>query len=313
MTMNPSGHDIIGMSLIDAFAQRGYRAELTAPDTVAVTLKDGNRAQADIAQWRQHAGRNPRSALPGIAAQYADQAVQAFERQAPPAPSGGGLDTASLRVRLYPENALDERMQAALVTRPFAPGLLQAVVVDYPDSIVPLNRADLGGLAEAAAFGHALAQSIEREPHYVQPQDLNGVKMSNIGEQHRYIGAHAQVLRRHFPGPLPFGALVAFPLPEYVTVHEIGTEQHLVLALKTMQDVAARLAGSGEKPITAQVYWWRPGQYEAMAERDALFSGRVPDLRPVGVQVEQDGERLQVGLVGDHTAELVQGWEAARG
>ncbi|MCP9984351.1 hypothetical protein [Actinomadura madurae] len=90
MTMNPSGHDIIGMSLIDAFAQRGYRAELTAPDTVAVTLKDGNRAQADIAQWRQHAGRNPRSALPGIAAQYADQAVQAFERQAPPPPPAGG-------------------------------------------------------------------------------------------------------------------------------------------------------------------------------------------------------------------------------
>jgi hypothetical protein len=174
-------------------------------------------------------------------------------------------------VRLYPENALDERMRAAL------------------------------------------AQSIEREPHYVQANELNGVKLSNIGERHRYVGAHAQVLRRHFPGPLPFGALVAFPLPEYVMVHEIGMEQHLVLALKTVQDVAARFAGDGDKPITAQVYWWRPGQYETMAERDALFSGRVPDLRPVGVQVEQDGERLQVGLVGDHTAELVQGWEAARG
>lgn len=313
MTMNPTGHDIIGMALIDAFAQRGYQAALTAPDTVAVTLKDGNQVQADITQWRQHAGRNPRSALPGIAAQYADQAVQAFERQTPPASAGGGPEPASLRVRLYPENALDERMRAALVTRPFAPGLLQAVVVDYPDSIVPLNRADLGGLGEDAAFGHALTQSIEREPHYVQATDMNGVKISNIGEQHRYVGAHAQVLRRYFPGPLPFGALVAFPLPEYVTVHEIGTDQHLVFALKTMQDVTARLAGSGEKPISPQVYWWRPGHYETMAERDALYSGRVPDLRPVGVHVEQDGERLNVGLVGDHTAELVQGWEAARG
>ncbi|WP_433478588.1 hypothetical protein ACQPZP_17075 [Spirillospora sp. CA-142024] len=311
--MNPNSHDIIGMALIDAFAQRGYQAALPDPDTVAVTLKDGARVQAGIAEWRAHAGRNPRSALPGIAAQYADQAVQAFERQPAPAPAGGRLDTGSLRVRLYPENALDEQMRAALVTRPLAPGLLQTVVVDHPDSIVPLNRADLGGLAESEAFGHALTQSIEREPHYVQATDVQGIKIANIGEQHRYIGAHVQVLRRYFPGQLPFGALVAFPLPEYVMVHEIGTEQHLVIALKTVQEVAARLAGTGERPISPQVYWWRPGGYEAMAERDALYGGRVPELRPVGVHVEQGEEGLKVGLVGDDTALLVQGWEAARG
>src|SRR3954447_21991874 len=27
----------------------------------------------------------------------------------------------------------------------------------------------------------------------------SGVKIAHIGEQHRYIGAHAHVLRRHFP------------------------------------------------------------------------------------------------------------------
>ncbi|MEU8119944.1 hypothetical protein AB0C21_14670 [Spirillospora sp. NPDC049024] len=312
MIVNSNSHDIIGTALVDAFAQRGYQAALPDPDTVAVTLRDGTRVQAGIAEWRAHAGRNPRSALPGIAAQYADQAVQALERRPAPPPAGGTPDVTSLRVRLYPEEALDERMRAALVTRPLAPGLLQTVVMDYPDSIVPLNRVDLGGLPEAEAFGHALTQSIEREPHYVQTTDVQGIKIANIGEQHRYIGAHVQVLRRYFPGPLPFGALVAFPLPEYVMVHEIGTEQHLVLAMKTVQDAAARLAGTGEKPISQQVYWWRPGDYEALPERDALFGGRVPDLRPVGVQVEQGGERLQVGLVGDDTAALVQGWEAAR-
>ncbi|TDC40738.1 hypothetical protein E1281_38150, partial [Actinomadura sp. KC345] len=67
--------DIVGMALIDAFAQRGYQARLTAPGALAVTLRDGSQAQADITEWRQHAGRNARAALPGIAAQYADQAV----------------------------------------------------------------------------------------------------------------------------------------------------------------------------------------------------------------------------------------------
>lgn len=316
MTMNPN--DAIAAALIDAFARRGYPCSLPDPNTLAITFKDGSQARADISEWRNYAGRNSRADLPGLAAQYADRAVQAFERGPAAAPAGGGvrrmLEEGSLRVRLYPESALDERMRAALVTRPLAPGLLETVVADLPDSIVPLNRADLGDVPEHEAFGAALARSIEAEPHYVQATDVDGVKIAHIGEQHRYIGAHAHVLRRHFPGPLPFGALVAFPLPEYVAVHEIGSDQHLVLALKTMQEVAARLAGNGERPISPQLYWWRPGEYERMEERAGFYSGRVPDLRPVGVQIEQgeDG-RLTVGLVGDATAELVQGWEAARG
>jgi hypothetical protein len=315
MTMNPN--DVVATALIDAFAQRGYPCSLPDPNTLAVTFRDGSQARADISEWRAHAGRNSREALPGLAAQYADRAVQAFER-GPAAPSGGGarrlLEEGSLRVRLYPESALDERMRAALLTRPLAPGLLETVVADLPDSIVPLNRADLGDVPEHEAFGAALARSVEAEPHYVQATEVDGVKIAHIGEQHRYIGAHAHVLRRHFPGPLPFGALVAFPLPEYVAVHEIGHDPHLVLALKTMQEAAARLAGSGERPISPQVYWWRPGEYERMEVRAGFYSGRVPDLRPVGVQIEQgeDG-RLSVGLLGDATAELVQGWEAARG
>ncbi|MFB4297363.1 hypothetical protein [Actinomadura sp. NTSP31] len=317
MTMNPNASDAIGMALVNAFAQRGYATALPDPDTIAITRRDGSQVRGSLAEWRRYAANRSPAELPAMAARYADQAVQALEQGPAAAPAGGGarrmLEEGSLRIRLYPENAFDERMRAALLTRPLAPGLLETVVADLPDSIVPLNRTDLGDVTEDEAFGGALARSIEGEPHYVQATDMDGVKISHIGEQHRYIGAHVHALRRHFPGPLPFGALVAFPLPEYVTVHEIGPDPHLVLAIKTVQDVAAQLAGSGERPVSPQVYWWRPGEYERMDERTGLYSGRVPDLRPVGVQVEQgeDG-RLKVGLLGDATGELVQGWEAAR-
>ncbi|HEY8482443.1 MAG TPA: hypothetical protein VIL71_21665 [Spirillospora sp.] len=312
--------DVIDTALLDAFAQRGHRAELADPDTIVVTLADGYRARASIAEWRRYAGRIARADLPALAAQYADQAVRAFQRHhgaVPGSRPGGGralLAAGNLRVRLYPESALDEPMRAALVTRSLAPGLLQAVVVDHPDSMTLLNRADLGDVSESEAFGEALTRSINDEPHFVETSELNGVKITHIGEQHRYIGAHVHVLTRYFPGPLPFGALVAFPLPEYLMVHEIGNDKHLVIAVTTFQDLAARLAETGEKPISPQVYWWRPGEYELLAERDALYGGRVPDLRPVGMQIEEgeDG-RLKVGLEGEATAELVQGWEAARG
>ncbi|MFD0688549.1 hypothetical protein [Actinomadura fibrosa] len=304
--MNANTPDIIGSALVDAFAQRGYAASLPDPETVSVTLRDGTRVQAGIREWREHARRSAPEHLPGIAARYADQAVRAFERNSAPAPAM----TDDLRVRLYPEEALDERMRAALVTRTLAPGLVQAVVADHPDTMMPLNRADLGGANENAVFGKALAHSIEDEPHYIQTHDVEGVRVAHIGERHRYIGAHVHVLGRYFPGPLPYGALLAFPVPEYVLFHGIGTDKHLVTVLATLQDLAAKHVSVGERPITAQIYWWRPGAYEHMDEREALASGLVPDLRPVGVQIDTDGEGVEVGMLTEDTGDLIQLWLA---
>ncbi|SEG99984.1 hypothetical protein SAMN05444920_114260 [Nonomuraea solani] len=297
--MTETAPDVIGEALLRAFADRGYDARLPEFTTVSVRLPDGSTATADITAWREHAGRGGPDVLPRAAADYADQAARAFERSAGQVQAD---TSANLRVRLYTDDALGG-MRDALVTRPLAPGLVETVVVDYPDSIMPLERARLGGLSEDEVFGTALAQSLE-EQHYTSTDTVQGVPVTHVGGEHLFVGAHAHVLRRHAERA-PYGALVSFPLPEYVLVHVIG-DVHLFAAMETVQDLSQRLFDSGEKALSPQVYWWRPGPYEELPEAAALRGGQVPDLRPVGIKV--DHQEKSVAFQTTDTDRLAELW-----
>jgi hypothetical protein len=290
---------------VRAFADRGYEATLPEPTTVEITLPDGSSLTADIAEWPRYAGDNAPAALPGIAATYADQAATAFGRQAGHSQNEQILPSENLRVRLYTDETLGE-MRDALVTRRLAPGLLQTVVVDHPDSLMPLNRTDIGAAPENGIFGTALSFSIGKEPHYTEMDTVQGVPVMHVGGTHRYVGSHIQVFRRYVePSSVPYGALLSFPLPEYVLVHAIGSV-HLVVAMEAVQDLSRRLFGAGEKRLSPQVFWWRPGQYERLPEEEALNSGRVPDLRPVGIEV--DHQEMSVAAQNPDTNELLNLW-----
>jgi class 3 adenylate cyclase len=303
--------DVVGGALLRAFAERGFQATLTDAMTVRVILPDGSGVAADITAWRQHAQSSPPDALPKLAADYADRAAAAFGRHGGRPQNEGVLSAENLRVRIYPDEFLGD-MAGALVTRRLAPGLIETVVVDYPDSLSPLNRADLGGgTPESRVFGLALAASIGREPHYVDNDMVNGVPVTHIGGTHRYVNSHVHVLRRHVdPASARYGALVAFPLPEYVLVHAIGGV-HLFAAMESVQTLARRLFETGEKPVSPQVYWWRPGRYEQLPEEDALNSGQVPDLRPVGIAFDHD--KMSVAAQSTDTNELIDLWRRDHG
>ncbi|MFB4313650.1 hypothetical protein [Actinomadura sp. 21ATH] len=290
--------DIIGDALVRAFAERGYQAALRTPETLVVTLPGGTTGPMDIAEWRAFAGRNSRAELPEHAAAF----VRGFVRSIEKAQAAQRVEEHSeidrllaeerLRVRIYTEEDLNATpgMREALVNRPLAPGLLETVVVDYPDSIMPLNRSSLGARPEAEIFAAAVRASIEKEPHYVKTDEIWDVPITHIGETHRYIGAHVHALPRHL-GPAPYGALVSFPIPEYVVFHEIG-DTHLFAAMEAMQALTRTHFDKGEKALTPQVYWYRPGP--------------GLDLRPVGIQV--DHERKSIAAQSAETDELISLW-----
>ncbi|GAA3693855.1 hypothetical protein GCM10022224_069180 [Nonomuraea antimicrobica] len=295
--MRETAQDDIGQALLRAFAEQGYEAALPDLHTISVRLPDGTTANADISAWRDHAANAGPGALQEAAAGYAAQAAAAFGR------GSERIRDQDLRMRLYTDDALGE-MRDSLVTRRLAPGLIETVVVDYPDSIMPLDRARLGDAPQDAAFGAAVAHSLAEE-HYASTSSVGGVPVTHIGGTHRYVGAHAHVLRRH-TGQAPYGALVSFPLPEYVLVHEIGGEAHLFAAMEAVQDLSRRLYDTGDKALSPQVYWWRPGRHEELPEAEALRSGLVPDLRPVGVQV--DHQERSVAFQSADTGELAELW-----
>ncbi|AQZ63944.1 unnamed protein product [[Actinomadura] parvosata subsp. kistnae] len=289
--------DVIGQALVRAFAQRGLEATLPDPSTISIRLAGGASANADIGSWREHALSYGPAGLEEAAAAYAEQAAKAFERASADVPE------ADLRVRLYPEEALGGMLDA-LVARRLAPGLVEAVVIDYPDSIAPLDRSRLGDLPEESVFGGALARSIDDEPHYRESATVHGVPVTHVGGAHRYVGAHVHVLRRH-TGQAPRGALVSFPLPEYMLVHEIG-DVHLFAAMEALQELSQRLFESGDKPISPRLYWWRPGAYEEQPHPQALHGPLLPDLRPVGIRI--DHREKSVSFLTEDTNELVELW-----
>jgi hypothetical protein len=292
--MNDNAPDVLGQALLQAFADRGYEAALPDAGTVSVALPDGGRANADIQEWRRHAGRNSMAALPGLAAEFAEQMDKALRRDAEQRKESDVLPSENLRVRVYAEDALPQEVWDTLVVRRLAPGLLEAVVVDYPDSMSPLQKRALGGSSTDAVFGEALAASVGREPHHMMTRELYGVPMTHISGEHRYVGSHVHILKRYVdPAKAPHGALVAFPIPELVLVHPIGQTQ-IFAALEAAQALAARHFEVGEKAISPQLYWWRPGPYEALGERDALGSGGVPDLRPVRVEVDKESSQARL-------------------
>ncbi|MCO6004250.1 hypothetical protein NE236_04590 [Actinoallomurus purpureus] len=304
--MTLPAYDLVGETLLRALAERGFQATLPEPTTLEIVLPDGHCLTQDITEWRRNADRGGPAVVPRIAAEFADQAATVLGRYAAQQRAGGMPSPESLRTRIYTDEAIGD-MRDGVVARRLAPGLLETVVIDHPDMMTVLNRADLGDADENRVFGTALANSIGAEPHYAESDDVQGVPVTHIGGTHRYVGAHVHVLGRHVdPSRAPYGALVSFPVPEYVIVHVIEDDVHLFGAMEVMQALTEHQFERGEKSISPQVYWWRPGPYERLPEEEALAGGGVPDLRPVGIEIDHEDKTVTSGTA--DTAELVDLW-----
>ncbi|MFI6737874.1 hypothetical protein ACIBI9_33550 [Nonomuraea sp. NPDC050451] len=299
--------DAIGAALLEAFAAEGFPARFVAPTTLSISLPGVSDFTADIGNVFAEAGGVPHDELPAFAADFVSGFARGYRRKMAQVPDTSAdirhlVDSEALRIRIYSEAALADPpgLRDSLVTRPLAPGLVETVVIDLPDSIMSLGRERLGGLTENQVFGAALHASLHREPHYTKVEEVMGVPVTFIGETQRYIGCHVHVLSRYV-GPARHGALVSFPLPEYLLVHEIG-DVHVIAAMESMQAVTRTLIEQGEKGISSQVYWWRPGQDEPAA----LDDGGVPDLRPVEVEVDHQEKSITPRTA--ETQELIELW-----
>ncbi|MBS2539490.1 hypothetical protein KGQ20_42780 [Catenulispora sp. NF23] len=229
------------------------------------------------------------------------------------------IDTQYLRLRLYSDENLDEMLAQArqagmppveevLLARRLAPGLTEIVALDSAESASLVNRSELDGAAPEAFFGQAVELSLG-ERHYSSQEEFGGVKFTVVGGEHRYVSSHIHALRRYAdPATARFGALVAFPLPEYVLIHVVSPETHVIAAIDGLGSVAANLYEKGAKAISPRLYWWRPGQYEALPERDAHYSGQVPALAPI--QLDFDEQERSVTARTPATSELIELWQA---
>ncbi|GAA3745838.1 hypothetical protein HDA32_000338 [Spinactinospora alkalitolerans] len=285
--------DAAGHALLRAFADAGTAAVFTDPVNLRIPLPEGEHVTADTGRFRTQADAALPGELPELARAFAEQELEVFaRRERRRTDLGDTLDR--LRLRVYSEEAMEPRFREQFLTRELAPGLRETVVADYPDSISPLERsaADGHGVSDDQVFLRAIEAAIEAEPVDTEVMELRDVPLLHITGRHRYVGAHVHVLARHLgSASREHGALVAFPIPELLLVHRIGAA-HVIHALETMQDLAARHAEVGHKAISAQIYWWRPGEHERLDENRAPEPGRAPRLEPVRMEVDHEAKSI---------------------
>jgi hypothetical protein len=273
--------DTVAAALVAAFTEAGAHAAFQGADTLVVTLPDGNHASADISGLR--------SALSGATPEQVAHNTARFARtsveQLGQATGQDGEDTAGrLRVRLYPASVFPEGVLDSLLAREVAPGLWQTVVVDSPDSLRPLPRQahERSGRPDGEVFAEAVAASVA-ETVEVSEHEVDGARIVHIGGRHPYAAAHVHDLGRHL-GDLPHGALVVFPVAEVVLAHPLG-QGHPIAAMDHMQQIAERFTADGDKPVSAQPYWWHPGSL-------SHEQGTPPDLRPVGARIDHENRSV---------------------
>ncbi|MBB5434647.1 hypothetical protein [Nocardiopsis composta] len=290
--------DAAGHALLAAFREAGHRPVFEEPGVLSVELGDGGKAVLKVDRYRAAAEGASEQEMRVQAAEFAAAAARDFARGEEQSDHTGG-DTAALRLRLYPEGMLTEELRRAVVTRELADGVWETVAVDHPDSVQPLSRGAVEGPGAQPIdrlFQAAVENSLA-EPSEVSEHEYNGVKLLHIGGEHFYMAAHAHVLGRYLGryAPLENGALVAFPVPQVVLINPFGAG-HPIAAMEAMQELAERFV-EGDKPISAQVFWWRPRAAELADPGRAPAQDHRPDLRQVRVEV--DHEAKSVSIYGD--------------
>ncbi len=268
--------DTVATALVEAFAEAGVRASFQDANTLSVVLPDGHEADTDIGRFRSALS----GATPEQIAHNATEFARAAVRQLQQAVRPDGDRTGGLRVRLYPVSAFPEGVLDSLVAREIAPGLWQTLVVDSPDSLQPLPRSthERSGRPDAEVFEEAVAASVN-ETVEVSEHEIDGVRLVHVGGRHPYVAAHAHALERYL-GEAPHGALVVFPVPEVLIAHPLG-QGHPIVAMDNMRQIAERFVADGDKPISAQLYWWHP-------RSRSLAQGTPPELRPVGADIDHE-------------------------
>lgn len=289
-------------ALLQAFQARGHRALIVDGTMVQLITATGTH-QVEAGQWLQEAAPLHPSQLPGFSDQFAAWALGTLENGAPAAPD---LASEKLSVFLYTEEAIGKYRGGNLMLRDVAPGLLQMVMTDEPDG--GFSGLDRGRLAagEQEVFAAAVSRSLAGE-HTVAAYDFAYGKLTYVQTQRPDAAAHLHVLARHLnPAQFPHGALVSFPAADYLLMYPLG-QAHPLETMFDMNNATAQIGEKAMRSITDQVFWWRPGNYEHLSENDALRSGRVPDLRPVGMTMsERDPQTgaVDVELTTPATSEL---------
>jgi hypothetical protein len=231
----------------------------------AMLLEGANRLHVSMRNLRQLARLVPRDDWPALVADHVTTIVTAIEE--PLDLSDFELTQHLLRTRIYPAEA-DNGMLAA---RPFAPGLIEAVVVDTPTTVRTVTVEEMDGWPVSGDALFMLGRANVRSDGRLQvdEQDLGGVPVSVLHGWSFYAATHLAWLEEYVDVG-PHGALVIAPSRSLIVAHVIQPRvgyRWTVAAAQELQAQAYQAYEEGPGSLSPHLFWWRTGELALLETR----------------------------------------------
>ncbi|MFI9162166.1 hypothetical protein [Kitasatospora aureofaciens] len=261
---------------------RRYHADIGVQVTVSgQTLRraEGTNNLYNLAEFCR--GTDP-SDWPGIVARHFGSLTGAARTM----PGGADETLSRVYLRLVADDAFPAEIASAFsYTRPVAPGLLEALSVDLPDTVRTLDDKAVAevGLQRLRAAGRAnlIADPVEYD---VLQGPTEGSTLYAVHGDSMFVASKALVLddlARAVTGrELPEdGALFAAPSREYLFFHPLA-EAGVAGAVNDLASMALRVHQENPGPLSPRLYWWHKGEVTNLTridEAERSFSIEPPD------------------------------------
>ena len=273
----PHGPDGALDSLVVLVAESlGYGCRQVPGDVML--LEGANRLHVSMKNLRQLARQVPRYDWPALVSDHISTIVTAIEE--PLDLSDFELAQHLLRTRIYPAEA-DNGILAA---RPFAPGLIEAVVVDTPTTVrtVTVDEMEEWPVSGDALF--LLGRANVRSDGTLQADEQHlgrNVRVTVLHGWTFYAATHLAWLDEYVDIG-PYGALVVVPSRSLIAAYPIrarGFEREAVVrvAAAQLRMHAQQAYEEGPGSLSPHLYWWRAGSLTLLETRfdgDALVLPR---------------------------------------
>ncbi|HEX2313028.1 MAG TPA: hypothetical protein VHJ17_04800 [Thermomonospora sp.] len=241
----------------------GYACRRVPGDVML--LEGANRLHVSMRNLRQLARLVPRDDWPALVSDHVTTIVTAIEE--PLDLSDFELAQHLLRTRIYPAEADN----GVLAARPFAPGLIEAVVVDTPTTVRTVTVEEMDGwpVSGDALFMLGRANVRADGPLQVEDSELGGVPVAVLHGWSFYAATHLAWLEEYVDIG-PYGALVVAPSRSLIVAHPIrpgAGYEATVRAARELQAQAHQAYEDGPGSLSPHLFWWRAGELTLLETR----------------------------------------------
>ncbi|MDL4777108.1 MULTISPECIES: hypothetical protein [Thermomonosporaceae] len=265
---DPWDDGTLGSLLVLVAESLGYTCRRMPGDVML--LEGANRLHVSMRLLGQLARLVPRDDWPALVSDHVTTIVTAIEE--PLDLSDFELAQHLLRTRIYPAEADN----GVLAARPFAPGLIEVVVVDTPTTVRTVTNEEMDGwpVSGDALFMLGRANVRADGPLQSDDQDLSGVRVSVLHGWTFYAVTHLAWLEEYLSIG-PHGALVVAPNRSLIIAHPLRPAdasprvryRAAVAAARELQAQAHRAYEDGPGSLSPHLYWWRGGELTLLEPR----------------------------------------------